>query len=99
MISFSICQSIPILLSGLLDGGRTALLTLALLVVVQQIEGNFVSPYFTASSTSVHPLAAILAVFISGSLFGIWGILAAVPMLVLMQSIYWSLKQGACNVR
>ena len=86
--------SIPILLSSMLEGGHATFLTLVLLVAVQQIEGNFVSPYFTASSTAIHPLAAVLSVFLAGSLFGIWGILMAVPMLVLIQSVYWSVKQA-----
>lgn len=86
--------SIPILLSALLEGGKTAALALALLVIIQQIEGNFVSPYFTATSTSIRPLTAVLGVFVMGSLLGIWGILIAVPTLVVLQSAFWSIKQS-----
>ena len=93
-----ILAAIPILLSSMLEGGQTVLLTLALLILVQQVEGNFVSPYFTASSTAIHPLAAILGVFIGGSLFGIWGILSAVPLLVVLQSVCWSVKQARCGM-
>lgn len=93
-----ILASIPILLSSMLEGGQTVLLTLTLLILIQQVEGNFVSPYFTASSTAIHPLAAILGVFIGGSLFGIWGILSAVPLLVILQSVCWSVKQTKCSV-
>lgn len=85
--------SIPILLSALMQGGKTAVFALIMLVAIQQVEGNFVSPYFTASSTSIHPLAAILAVFVMGSLMGIWGILLAVPLLILCQSLALSLRQ------
>ena len=85
--------AVPILLSAMMQGAETALLTLLMLIVVQQIEGNFVSPYFTASSTSVHPLASILAVFVMGSLLGIWGILIAVPLLVLCQSAVHSISR------
>lgn len=89
-----ILASVPILLSSMLEGGQTVLLTLTLLILVQQVEGNFVSPYFTASSTAIHPLAAILGVFFGGSLFGIWGILSAIPLLVVFQSVCWSVKQA-----
>lgn len=88
-----VLAAVPIMLSAMMQGTETALLTLIMLVVVQQIEGNFISPYFTASSTSVHPLASILAVFVMGSLLGIWGILIAVPLLVLGQSLACSLGQ------
>lgn len=89
-----IIAAIPILLSAMLEGGRTAVLVFVMLVCIQQIEGNFVSPYFTASSTSIQPLAAVLSVFVMGSLLGISGILAAVPLLVVLQSVIWSMKQS-----
>lgn len=88
-----VAAAIPILLSSLSQGLDTALGALLLVVVVQQIEGSIVSPYFTASSTSVHPLAAIVGVFVLGSLFGIWGILTAVPLIAVGQSIVWSLQR------
>ena len=86
--------SVPIVLSVLPMGLNTALLTLGLIVLIQQVEGNFVSPYFTASSTSIHPLAALVSVFVLGSLLGFWGILLAVPLVVTARSIFWSLQQA-----
>ncbi len=88
-----VLASVPILLSCLPQGIDHALLALALLIFVQQLEGNFISPYFTASSTSIHPFAALVSVFVMGSLMGIWGILLAVPMVVLFRSVLWSLRQ------
>lgn len=85
--------SIPILLSAFVQGGETALLVLVMLVLVQQIEGSFITPYFTASSTSIHPLAAVFSVFVAGSLMGVWGILFAIPMLVLLQSVLASMHK------
>ena len=90
--------SIPILLSAMMQGMDTAVLTLAMLILVQQVEGSVISPYFTAASTSVHPLAAIISVFVMGSLLGFWGILLAVPALVLGQSIFWSWGQARCAI-
>ena len=94
-----ILAAIPILLSAMMQGTKTMLLALGVIVVMQQIESNVIGPYFTASSTSVHPLAAILAVFVFGSLMGFWGILAAIPSLVLIQSIRWSWKQTWCAMQ
>ena len=89
-----VLASVPIMLSVLPMGLNTALLTLGLIVLIQQVEGNFVSPYFTASSTSIHPLAALVSVFVLGSLLGFWGILLAVPLVVTARSIFWSLQQA-----
>lgn len=88
-----VLAAIPILLSSLPQGPQQALLALLLVVLVQQIEGNFISPYFTASSTSIHPLAALVSVFVLGSLMGIWGILLAVPLVAALRSLIWSLRQ------
>ena len=94
-----ILAAIPILLSAMMQGTQTAVLTVALIIVIQQIEGNVIGPYFTASTTSVHPLTAILSVFVLGSLMGIWGILIAVPAIVLVKSIYWSWGQNVMHAR
>lgn len=89
-----VLAAVPILLSAIPQGLDQTILALVLLVLVQQIEGNFVSPYFTASSTSIHPLAALICVFVFGSLMGLWGILLAVPVVVTARSVFWSLQQA-----
>lgn len=89
-----VLASIPILLATMPMGINQALLSLALVVLVQQVEGNFISPYFTASSTSIHPLLALISVFVLGSLMGLWGILLAVPIVVTARSVLWSLRQA-----
>lgn len=89
-----VLAAVPILLSSLPQGLHQTLLALGLVVLVQQIEGNFISPYFTASSTSIHPLAALISVFVLGSLMGVWGILLAVPLVVTARSVLWSLRQA-----
>lgn len=89
-----VLASAPILLSALPQGTAQAFWALLLVVLVQQAEGNFVSPYFTASSTSIHPLAALLSVFVFGCLLGIWGILLAIPLVVTARSVFWSVRQA-----
>lgn len=88
-----VLASIPILLSAASAGIEKMLAALVLVVVIQLIEGNFAGPHFTASSTSLHPFAALTGVFVFGTLFGFWGILLAIPALVMMQSITWSIIQ------
>jgi len=85
--------SVPILLSAVPMGMKTLLFVALLIILVQQIEGNVIGPYFTASSTSIHPLTALLSVFFFGSLIGIWGIILAVPIIVTAKSIIWSFRQ------
>lgn len=87
--------AIPIVLCAIPLGLGKALLALALVVLIQQIEGSIISPYFTASSTSIHPFSAILSVYIGGSLFGLAGILLGVPTLIMLRSALWSMRSAA----
>lgn len=89
--------AIPILVSAVPMGlGKTAL-ALLLVLLVQQLESSVVGPYFTASSTSIHPLTAVAGVLIGGSLFGIPGILFTLPLIVVLRSIYWSVQRASIH--
>lgn len=78
--------SVPILLSALSGGPAMALWALGVVLLVQQLEGSFVSPYFTASSTQIPPIAALLCTYVGGSLFGLAGVALAMPLLVAARS-------------
>ena len=89
-----ILASVPILLTALGQGFGQAVLALIVVIAVQQIEGNFVTPYFTASSTSIKPLSALIGVFVLGSLMGLWGVVLAIPLIVTVRSVLWSIRSA-----
>lgn len=94
-----ILASIPILLTALGQGLGKAVLALIVVILVQQIEGNFVTPYFTASSTSIKPLSALIGVFVLGSLMGLWGIVLAIPLIVMLRSVLWSIRSASIMMK
>ncbi len=57
-----------------------ALLFIVIVIVLQQIEGNLIYPYVVGESVGVPPMLVLLVITFGGSLFGILGILLAVPM-------------------
>lgn len=68
-------------LVALADQGLvTALLTLALVIVVQQVEGNVFQPVVMSNIIALHPLVIILVVTSGGLLLGILGAFLAVPV-------------------
>lgn len=68
-------------LVALADGGVVlALLVLALVIAVQQFEGNILQPFVLAKATQLHPLAVILALTAGGVLLGVLGAFLAVPV-------------------
>ena len=56
-----------------------ALLVILVMVVVQQIDNHFITPYVMQRAVQLHPAAVILALVAGGSLFGFAGLLLAVP--------------------
>lgn len=65
-------------------GISLALMTIALYVVVQQLEGYLISPLVVNKMTGVSPLVVILAVLVGVSLAGFWGLILGVPVAVTM---------------
>lgn len=62
-------------------GPTSALIVVALVLVVQQLEGNVLQPILVGRTLDLHPAAVILAVTAGGSLAGIVGAFLAVPVL------------------
>jgi len=63
-----------------------ALITLALIIAVQQVEGHVLQPLVMGRAVSVHPLAVVLAIAAGGVLAGIVGALLAVPTVAFLNS-------------
>lgn len=68
-------------LVALADSGFvTALIVLAIVVGVQQLEGDLLSPYILGNAISLHPLLVIVVLTAGGILFGVLGAFLAVPV-------------------
>ena len=65
--------------AGIGPGGHF-LLVILLGVVVHIIEGNFVLPLITAKRVEIPPVLSMMAVLIVAKLFGVFGVIVAVPM-------------------
>jgi predicted PurR-regulated permease PerM len=78
-----IIAAIPALLIALTQGLDTASWTLALYVVVQQLESNLVQPIVQQKAVEMPPALLLFSIVIGGLLFGLIGVLLAAPMTVL----------------
>ena len=78
--------SSPSIVALLAKGFVYALITLALVIAVQQLEGHVLQPLVMGRAVSVHPLAVVLAIATGGVLAGIVGALLAVPILAFLNS-------------
>ena len=83
-----ILASIPALLLAAGEGWGQALGTLALFLVVNQIDTHIFSPLILSKSNHIHPVTVILAVLLGLSLWGILGALIAVPVAATIKLLY-----------
>lgn len=77
---------IPAALMGLIsDNPMKALYAVITLLILQQIDGAIIAPKIVGESVDVHPVAIVVALAVGGSLFGILGMLLAVPAAALLK--------------
>jgi predicted PurR-regulated permease PerM len=84
----AILSSVPAVIVALQDGVGTALLTLAWIIGIHQLEANVLNPKIMGDAAKVHPVLVIFALIAGEHFFGIAGALLAVPILSLAQSIF-----------
>jgi predicted PurR-regulated permease PerM len=68
-----------------LDGGGIARIlgVLAVFIIVQSVEGYYLTPKLLGGSLDLHPMWVLVGLMIGGSLFGILGIILAVPVIAI----------------
>ncbi|SFC87173.1 Predicted PurR-regulated permease PerM [Bacillus sp. OV322] len=69
----------PAVIVGLLHSPTQALLVIVVVAVVQQLDGNFISPLVIGKKLNTHPLTIIILLLVAGNIAGILGMILAVP--------------------
>ncbi|MBP2411646.1 putative PurR-regulated permease PerM [Arthrobacter stackebrandtii] len=78
--------AVAVLLALVANGWVNALIMLAIVLGVQQLESHALQPFIMGRAVSLHPVAVILAVAAGSGVAGILGALFAVPMLAVANS-------------
>ncbi|MBI2873797.1 MAG: AI-2E family transporter [Firmicutes bacterium] len=89
-----IIGSIPAVILGFLNEPVMALKVVAVMVAVQQLESNVLSPQILGRSLGLHPLLVIFALIAGGQLFGFLGLIFAVPAMAVIKVILRHSFQG-----
>lgn len=77
---------VAVLVALVTQGFAVALIVTAVVIGVQQLEGNVLEPLLMSRSVKLHPVVVILAVTVGAELAGIVGALLAVPVLTTVRS-------------
>lgn len=87
-----VLAGIPAVLLALQGGIVSALWTLGVLLIVQQIESGLLSPRFLSGATRLHPLLVLLAISAGGILGGALGMVLALPVVVSLRGALRGLR-------
>lgn len=79
--------AVPALIIAILNAPNKFVWTVISIILVQQIEGNIITPQIMGYSMEVHPALVILILWMGGVLFGIVGMFFAVPTFLIIRII------------
>ena len=80
IIGAFVSGALAVLVTLVTNGSTDALIALVIVVAVQQLEGNVLSPMLQGKNMNLHPAVVLLGVTAGGTLFGITGAFLAVPV-------------------
>jgi predicted PurR-regulated permease PerM len=69
-----------VVLFTVLDSWAKAIFILVIFVLIQQIEGNIITPLLTKKFIGLPPVLVLIALMIGGELWGIMGAILAIPL-------------------
>lgn len=79
--------AVAVILALVSHGFGVALIMLAVVIAVQQLESHVLQPVLLGHAVSIHPLAVILAIAAGSTVAGIVGALAAVPFAAVLNAV------------
>jgi predicted PurR-regulated permease PerM len=78
---------IPGVLIALMQGPTTALLVAGLYILVQMLESNVITPQIQKRLINIPPALIIIAQLLMGVLTGGWGLVLAMPLMVIVITV------------
>lgn len=79
--------ALPPIFTALMISPAKAVWVLVLFFAVQQLDNNYLSPKIIEGNLGIHPITVILVVFIGQEFFGLWGIIASVPVYAMIKCV------------
>lgn len=80
--------AIPAIIVALLDSPIKALWVTLGMFIIQQLEGDILSPKMTGDSTNMHPFVIIILLLIGDKFGGFLGMVLVVPIAVIIKVLY-----------
>ncbi len=78
----------PAVLVTVFDSPFRAALACVVVLVVQQVDGNFIYPLVIGKSLDIHPLTIILILLVAGNIAGLVGMILGVPFYAVCKTVF-----------
>jgi predicted PurR-regulated permease PerM len=85
--------AVAVVVALVTEGPVPALIVLALIVIVQQLEGNVLQPMLVSKSLNIHAAVVLGGVALGSSLFGVIGAFLAVPAIAIVMVVAGYLRE------
>jgi predicted PurR-regulated permease PerM len=92
LVGAVISGALAVVVALVTNGVFTALMVLAVVLAVQQIEGHVLQPFILGRAVRVHPLAVVLTVSAGGLVAGLGGAVVAVPLVAVTNTVVGYLR-------
>jgi predicted PurR-regulated permease PerM len=86
IVGATLSGTVAVLVALVTNGPVTALVVIAIVIGVQQLEGHVLQPVIMGRAVAIHPLAVIIAIATGVVLAGIIGALVAVPIVAVLNT-------------
>ncbi|MCA0982655.1 AI-2E family transporter [Halobacillus yeomjeoni] len=90
--------AVPAVIVALTISVKLLIYSLLVVIIIQLIEGNLLSPYIMGRSIHIHPIFIILALLAGGELAGVVGLILAVPVLTCLKVVVSEIRNGRLNI-
>jgi predicted PurR-regulated permease PerM len=85
--------AVAVLVALVTRGPVVALTVVAIVLVVQNVEGNLLQPFVQSRAVRLHPVVILLSVTAGVLLFGVAGAVVAVPLVAVTRSVVGALRE------
>ncbi|MDQ6819085.1 MAG: AI-2E family transporter [Actinomycetota bacterium] len=97
----SVISAFPPIIAALSISPGKAALVLIVYLIVNQIEGNLILPLIMARTVDMHPAVVSIGLLVMAALFGLIGVLIAIPLvslvMILVQTLWIEPQEAAAS--
>jgi predicted PurR-regulated permease PerM len=78
---------VPAVLIAFLDDPMKGVWAAVAILAIQQLESYLITPWAMSQAARIHPLITLFALILFGGIFGVLGILLALPIVILIWTV------------